>query len=593
MSNSQFSYQAHTLNLQRKETLFNRLGPFGWMVLPTVLSFILLASVSGHWTLPDNLAQTYNAGQATAQLFLQAAASLLGFIQITTVCRLFGFATRLHFQRNTVTLERLQFWVGLANRRIDWSVKRHNTIVLAILAVSTVVPAAIWAGALTPVPTTTSGPAFVKIPQYANMTFVQEYPSQITSQGPIVRSTKGVFSYSVGMRYLTQLLSSAATATTLDGSPRNHTKFDNSNYAYVGRSFGAGSSVGLLDDELLDTNFIQSYSYQEPGYRTSVDCVYNATTNFTLTPSDSIDASETDMMYVAHGRLPNTKSPSDGEYSRYFGYSENTIVAIGVAFNPSSTDRYLAFASGENYQALNATQCLLTFEPALFDVNVDTMNRFINVTYNASGPDIEPSRNLTQTATRQFELIANDLTNLYTSVLGEAFNNSIQQYTNFKFNSTGIRPSIQEASLVGIQNSVAAMADDMLACYASAQLMVANDFHTVGAEITLSALRPGQDIYIYAIFGFNILVLAALFVEAVRTRCWQQLLQFDHFNASHLILASSATPTRQDSLGEVIWKHESRESRAMSDAQKLARHHVTMQTLSNVRLNTWRVEDTI
>lgn len=51
------------------------------------------------------------------------------------------------------------------------------------------------------------------------------------------------------------------------------------------------------------------------------------------------------------------------------------------------------------------------------------------------------------------------------------------------------------------------MIDDLLVSYASAQLMIANDSKTVGASVTIAAVRFGQPVYIYLVFGFNLLLV--------------------------------------------------------------------------------------
>lgn len=84
------------------------------------------------------------------------------------------------------------------------------------------------------------------VSQYAKPQRVD--PSEINDHGPVLRSRKGVFSFAVGMQMKGSLLASAASATTVDGSVGRHAKLDSSGLTYIGRSYGVGSSVGLLDD---------------------------------------------------------------------------------------------------------------------------------------------------------------------------------------------------------------------------------------------------------------------------------------------------------------------------------------------------------
>ena len=83
------------------------------------------------------------------------------------------------------------------------------------------------------------------------------------------------------------------------------------------------------------------------------------------------------------------------------------------------------------------------------------------------------------------------------------------------------------------------MIDDMLGAYAAAQLMVAHETGTTAGEVEVLALRFGQDEYIWAIFGVNVLVLGAVVVEAWRTRGWRGLGGFDYMDLGDLVVRCS------------------------------------------------------
>jgi hypothetical protein len=105
------------------------------------------------------------------------------------------------------------------------------------------------------------------------MTSVEEYGSEIDQTGPSLQDTKGSFSYSVGTHFQGLLLSSAASATTVDNSTRHHSKMDNSQYTYAGRSYGIGASVGLVDDSILNNDLATAYRCRDTGYDTRVVCI--------------------------------------------------------------------------------------------------------------------------------------------------------------------------------------------------------------------------------------------------------------------------------------------------------------------------------
>src|SRR6202034_1042355 len=102
----------------------------------------------------------------------------------------------------------------------DWSDRLHYLLPILLFISATSVPAALWAGAITPVIASALQNTTMAIPAYSNVSLIQEYPMQINNEGPVVRSRQGLFSYSVGVKYLGQLLSSAASATMPDNSIR-------------------------------------------------------------------------------------------------------------------------------------------------------------------------------------------------------------------------------------------------------------------------------------------------------------------------------------------------------------------------------------
>ncbi len=327
---------------------------------------------------------------------------------------------------------------------------------------------------------------------------------------------------------LGSLISSAASATTVDGRIRQHQKSDNSRYTYNGRSHGVGSSVGLVDDVIARNPLALSYAYQENGLRADVKCIYNLSTKYV------VEAESDTNIYPIHGNLPNSGDWGK-EYSEFYGHNTDAIVSIGVTANNASTERILGIAAGESYATLNATQCTINFSPKTFNVSVSLTDHSINVTEVSDGIDFPAGQNLTRALIRQFELITNDQTSLYVAILGDSFNSSIASYNS----SVAVPPSQAEATLAGLTNSVTAMVDDLLVAYASAQLMIMNDSSLVYAAVEINAFRYGSALYIYLTFAINIAVIVLLVEEALRTRGWRDLLHFDYTDPRCLIVGAS------------------------------------------------------
>lgn len=431
------------------------------------------------------------------------------------------------------SLDTLRLWNIMLRRSLDLKIPLHFLAILIIFVAVCITPSALWAGAITPISVSALQSGEILLPTYSDTTLLrQNWTNRLGL--PSIQNTKGSFAYNVGEFFLGSLLYSASTATTVDGSVRQHAKLDFSRFTYMGRSYGTGSSVGLLDDSILQNPLATQYKFQEEGYNAVVKCIYNASSDFFL------DNTGENLIYNANGYLPN----SDGnlELAIYAGFSMNAIVAIGVASSTTSVGRIFAIASGSQYPLLNNTQCTIDFQPSLFNVTVDTNDRNITVTpldTLADIEDIEPSGFLTFVANWQFTLMSTDQTSFYSSLVGNSINASVTNYIRSTSNLTSLPLDEKDATLAGLENSVTAIIDDILGMYASCQLMIANDTETAPASITLNALQIGERQYIIAITVFNVFLILVVIAEAIRTRGWKTLIDFNYMDPRDFVIGSS------------------------------------------------------
>lgn len=520
--------------------------------ITTVISLLLVVSNKRQWSVTGDSYITLNKYRNSVQIAVQLSSSLFGLLQHNVVCQLFNYATRLRLRKTPPTLDAVYAWNSISAGRVAWDHRLKILLPTLVFALGLYVPSALWAGAITPTFIVAHTPALKSfhVPQFSDSTMVKEWPSEIGRSGPLLRTSKGLFSFSPGVRMLGSLLASAASATTVDGEIRQHPKFDNTRYTYNGRSYGVGASVGLADGPITKNPLALSYVFQENGLRGDVECIYNSSTEFVI-------ASETDPdIYPAQGNLPD--SGDSAEWSTYFGHSSDAIVAIGVTTNNETTKHILGIAAGASYAALNATQCSVTFTPKTFNGSVSLLDHSINVTETANGDDFAASKNLTRTLIRQFELIANDQTSLYVSVIGDSFNSSIASYNSSVASNGSPDPSEASATLAGLTNSVTAMVDDLLVAYASAQLMIMNDSSLVSTTVDVKAFSVGSGLYIYLTFAINTLVVLLLAEEALRTCGWRHLLYFDYVDPRSLIIGASKGGCAIAHAVEKVWTDRTR-----------------------------------
>lgn len=505
------------------------------LLTTTVLSTLLLVASCISWTLPNSLYWIVIAHRPSVQLVVQILSNILALIYSSALCMLINYASRIYWNlKGPVRLGVLRFWSNMCAQRMDFDFPTWPMVILMTFIGLSSVQSALWAGALTPVATKVLHETNVTVPSYNNTSLIREYASEVGADAPLdVRGTKGYFTYKVGVSLTGDLLRAAASATPVDHQPRKHQKGDNSLFTYIGRSYGIASSVGLFNDTIPTNTLDLEVSFQEIGYDVSVSCIYNTSADFVLKQlaSSPIGA------FAAKGELPNNV-PGDPEYSTYVGWGPRSIVAIGVGRDGNSTRHTLDIAAGEAYGHLDATQCEISFVPTLFDVIVNFSGHNISITptNNTTSDDAQlvwDTGRLKYVLTRQFELIANAQTNLYTSLVGNSLNSSIADYLTV---SNGTINSLREATLPGLANAITVMTDDMLVAYAQAQLMIGGFLDSSPAVVQRQAMRVGEDAYVYALFVFNILIILVMLFECFRTRGWKDLVLFDYMDVEWLTI---------------------------------------------------------
>ena len=502
------------------------------LVFTTIVSIVLFVAQRQHWVLPVRYQTYVDRNRAPVQAYVQIISNVLGFLQASAITALVNQATRISFSRTNASLDRLKFWIHVCVQTWTWHLPTKFTLALFAILMVKWNPSVIWAGAISPVNIQYKGlPGTLLVPSYGNVSLIQEYPPGFSNEGLEVRTSKGIFSYSVGITLEGGLLSSASTATTIDGSVRNHTKLDNSGFVYEGRSYGVGASAGLADGNATHNANTVYYRYQESGYNAKVQCIYNSSAAFVLHSQDGV------VTWEATGTLPN--SEGQPENSTYFGRDNGpAIVALGVASVQTPGTKYLGIAAGDDYAFLNTTQCSINFAPTAFEVQVNITAKRILVTPLNSTSDIDPSGNLSHIATRQLELISNDQTNLFQSLLGNSFVASINSYNLSQANSS--TPLTESAStLAGLTNSITAMMDDILLGYASAQLIVSNQTFPTQATVTIQPMVFGDPLFVFFVIVSNCFCLLLVVEEAIRTRCWKDLQGWDYMDIRSLIHSAS------------------------------------------------------
>ena len=451
-----------------------------------------------------------------------------------------------------------------------------------------VLPGAIWAGALTPVVTSTiimpsaswfyPASPYLDVPRYSPASAEFWNVTSWVAPSDTIRTEKGIFTYSPNYALQGLILNVAASATSPDGTAQNHTKIDNSRFTYLGRSFGVGSSVGLVDDSLNSTNTL-GYNYTEVGYSAQVTCIVNDTSDWTLTLVSLSDDETFPNTYLAAGNLVN--GASDG-YAACGLYNDNDIVAlVGHTFNDQNV---FAIASGASYAALDGVQCNAEFVPTNFSISVNVTESTVIVTpllQSVPVPNMESTGAIVAITMREpTSFSQQNACDLYRSVIGDTLTSNIANI-NASWDPTlnALTGYQSKTTLQGVEDSLTSMVDNVLLAYSSAQLMIANDTYQAPTTALIKSVRIGEAIYIYTVAAVNFLVVLVFIFEISRTRGWKDLRRFDYTNIKSLVVGTSMGGTaianavrRAHASERTVWDGTSGDVIAGNIAVRLTNH---------------------
>lgn len=424
---------------------------------------------------------------------------------------------------------------ALCVNRIDWSLKITYIGYTVMFVALNMVPAALWAGAITPAMVYRSNVDSLPIPEYSNTygMFEGEWNNSTYSKTGV----PGMFTFFPQRDFPGFILSNARQAISPHGRVSSHAKLDKTGYVYETRSFGVGSPVGLTDSF---ATLALAYQYHEVGLKVSTDCIYNASSRLSLHKINiSPELGLSFQIYNLEGYLPNGAHVISAATA--MGDSVAFGMGAGSADKGSTREHYVAMTarpdksgniSTSQYVFLHQAQCQIFFDPYDFLVSVNTTSKSIAVVPQNVAPPFTSNKVIESIVSRLGELAVVVAMSFWVSVLGDAFNANIAVANmNGSSNATRLR---------GISTSVESMMDDILQAISAAQVMVLNETQMATAEVQSMSFVLGSTRYTYAVLGANIFVTLVFAVELFRTRMWRRAPRFDFVDIKAVILNASA-----------------------------------------------------
>ena len=432
--------------------------------------------------------------------------------------------------QNPFSLDLIKFFSALTAHSVNYSLPWLYSLSVIVFVAVTLLPGALWAGAITPVNTLKTSTAQMLLPGWRNTTALQNnYHSNFRNLYQL-DTVEGLFSYKPEFDLQGTMLGLAAQAS----NPGPHSKLDKTGYLYDARSFGAGASVGLMDQAF--PNNTKSYNFTESGLQSHTSCIYNDTADLSM--GDDLlpqDGGYLYSLFDVTGNLPVAGGSVFVEATA-FGFNAGQIVSLFTATSGSSNTLGIIAGGGsgkdEYYGPLNNVQCDIIFSPTNFSLSVDRTHRTISVS-PIDDVDMPPYGQLVINRTLSaISTISTVLTTAYVSMLGQALMHNIA--------NVPVTPgNVSVSNLRGVSDAVDSFIDNILLAYASADLMIAKDFVPSNVTSEEAAIIFGKPVYIYLIFTTNLVISLVYIAEALRTKGWRNLTTFNYMDIKTVIVGAS------------------------------------------------------
>ncbi|KAL9617515.1 MAG: hypothetical protein Q9160_007673 [Pyrenula sp. 1 TL-2023] len=474
-------------------------------------------------------------------------------LQMYALRKTIALSARYRFAHRSFSMDLAKLMASIDAVKLDWSLPVFFLGPSVLLFLINLLPPALWAGALTPTPTSRNTSTMIQIQSFRKFPWLSKYGliQDVESMpGPYpasVNEAKGIFTFMPQNELQGFILNSASGASARsENSTVVHDKLDNTKYQYFNRSYGVGAAVGLEDVFVVD-RYTMSYNYYESGYLTDTRCIYNTSAILGLVPSFGQPKGWHLQAFEVEGILPNQYEPNlsldanlhkhGADFVAATERNNKAIVAIHMA--SSNNSHMLGITStGTQYKGLNFTQCSVTFTPTNFSVSVDVVNKTIQATPRETITPFITNSTLEQKVTECIMEVIYDLsqslsTALYVNPIGNAMLDNIAALQS----ATGSHS--ERTNLTAIENVFDSILDNALFAISSAQLHLLHDSQSVPVHVTSSAYSLGTPVYIFIIVTFSLFACMVFLAEAVRTRWWCGISKFDFSDLMSVIVGAS------------------------------------------------------
>ncbi|KAK8044241.1 oxidoreductase [Apiospora rasikravindrae] len=330
------------------------------------------------------------------------------------------------------------------------------------------------------------------------------------------------------------IIGHAKNTITPEGGIAPQPKLDRTGYTYTTRSYGVGSSVGLVDSFQPTP---KGYRYSEMGVHATVECLYNYSSQYNLQREDK-PAHWSLNVYTTNGSFPNHGTSVYAATA----LDDKEACVMGTTSEPATEEGtyYAVFATLPNstYDFLDKLQCQIFYDTTVFDLAVNVTNQTIEVRPSHTLAGWEGRVPLARAATRRLNMMGQVFgATQWKSLLCDTF---LTNVATFQSIHGGGGTSRNDSTPYGASFALESMVDSVLGALSAAQLVVSSESYNVTAGLDSPAYRLGTRAYVLANFVLNGIVALIVLVEIVRTRLWREAPDFNPMDVENVISASLA-----------------------------------------------------
>ena len=429
------------------------------------------------------------------------------------------------------------FIQAITSRRLTWTLPWKLTMILMVMLVACIVPAPLWAAAISPIPADREIISTITIPTF-NTSNTTALWSGNTSTSAFIngqwRTLYGLFSFSI-LDMRESLLLAARDASISSIGTLKRAKLDNTGFSYWTRSYGTGAAAGI--SKVHAANSTIRYHFNETGFRIRISCFRNSSIDwgFSKVSEEGIP------VYQSHGELADG-SPSGNTFIA--AWSAKDLFQIPTTYNKPARKIQLQLVNALDdteddfygFRPLKDIQCDLKMTLQKFKITVDNTTQLVSSVpledTEFDWPDYgdEVARKLVDLFA--FSTFAD--TCISGCSIGRALVMNMLQLFRF------IGQNSDATKYKAIEDFFGSIYDNLLVNLLLTRLF--SDALEPTTNVTAIATVPSYlygDIKFIVIIGIlNLVILLIYIAELIRTRAWIATPALDIMNDSEVIIAA-------------------------------------------------------